>query len=758
MNKLRLLALLALVALVLLPAIAVTQGGLQPPCRFHGTVQVNGANVSDGTVITAKIWNYTYTTTTNDSSYAVTMAQPEGKSFEGQAVTFMIGTATASQTGTWLIGGNVAVNLTNGTRPAQTTRHLEMMVSPGQTFYVRVTFTAPFDDFNAIGLVDSAPAGWTIQSNVSACLPDANSANIDGNQVNYIWFGPYAAGSTLTAQYQVTVPSNAPAGSYTFNGQLGYKIGGESTAFEAITGDSTVQVHPNTPVGGIIREVNGNILSGAGITMDGASLVLSNQSGQYNTLAASTGNKNVLAYKDGFRNRTRTVNIAGLGEGYAVTCDFQGQYGLIPNAPDMWYALDCVNLWLYPPNPYIGLDMWTALDVVNAWLYPVTPTPTPTPLEQLEVRFIDVGQGDAILIDLNNIEILIDGGPESDECSTYLSGYVDGALEAMIATHPHADHIGGLIAVLDSFDVERIWTNGQTSTTQTYIDFINKVNTEGADVEVARRGDTIAVGKLILEVLNPVEPLVGDYNNNSIVLMLSYGDIDFLFMGDAEQEAEGGMIAENQLQDIDILKVGHHGSRTASSQTFLEEVRPEVAIYMAGIGNQYGHPHAETITALQNIGAQIYGTDSCGTVIVSTEGIGYTVSTTKTCATPTPTSTPSPSPTPTGASDVQIIDIFYDGNVPQVESDEYVAINNLGNSAQELTGWRLVDIADGYPSFIFPSYMLQPQETIRVYTNEIHLEWGGFSFGYGSAIWNNSDPDMAALYDIEGYEVSRKSY
>jgi hypothetical protein len=117
MTKLRLLALLAVVALVLFPAIAFAQGGLEPPCAFHGTVQVNGQNVADGTVITATIGNETYTATTTDSAYRVVIAQPEGKSYEGLTVSFKIGAAAVTQTGTWSIGGNVAVNLTSGVGP-----------------------------------------------------------------------------------------------------------------------------------------------------------------------------------------------------------------------------------------------------------------------------------------------------------------------------------------------------------------------------------------------------------------------------------------------------------------------------------------------------------------------------------------------------------------------------------------------------------------------------------------------------------------
>ncbi len=122
-------------------------------------------------------------------------------------------------------------------------------------------------------------------------------------------------------------------------------------------------------------------------------------------------------------------------------------------------------------------------------------------------------------------------------------------------------------------------------------------------------------------------------------------------------------------------------------------------------------------------------------------------------APPTP-----PPPPPTEVQNIQITHIFYDGLVPRVESDEYVEITNLGEQPQDLAGWILIDISEGYPSFIFPSYILAPGESTRVYTNEYHPEWGGFSFESSRAIWNNSEPDIAALYNGQGKEVSRKSY
>jgi competence protein ComEC len=245
---------------------------------------------------------------------------------------------------------------------------------------------------------------------------------------------------------------------------------------------------------------------------------------------------------------------------------------------------------------------------------------------QLAVHFIDVGQRDAILLDYADTEVLIDGGDTSPGVVTYLSSYVNGPLEVMVATHMHADHIGGLIAVLDAFEVNNIWHNGDTSTSQTYTNFMNAFQAEGLQVHVARKGDTIAVEDLTFNVLNPVN-VSGTSNRNSIVLSLSWGQVDFLFEGDAEQEAEAGMLAAGIVPDIEVLKVGHHGSRTASSAPFVAATTPETAIYMAGTGNSYGHPHAETVNALEAIGATIYGTDVKGNIVVTTDGQTYSVTT-----------------------------------------------------------------------------------------------------------------------------------
>ena len=243
----------------------------------------------------------------------------------------------------------------------------------------------------------------------------------------------------------------------------------------------------------------------------------------------------------------------------------------------------------------------------------------------LKVHFIDVGQGDSILIDLGSEEVLIDGGEKSPGVVDYISKYIDGPLEVMVLTHPHADHIGGLIKVLKDFQVEEIWLNGDTSTSKTYQDFMAAVNAEGAEVNQAKRNGTISTESLNFSILNPPDTLFSDTNNNSIVLRLDYGDTVFLFTGDAENEAEANMLATESELWAQILKVGHHGSSSASSIEFLRKVNPDIAIISCGEGNSYGHPHDITLNNLSNLGIIIYRTDESGDIIVESDGITYRV-------------------------------------------------------------------------------------------------------------------------------------
>jgi len=256
----------------------------------------------------------------------------------------------------------------------------------------------------------------------------------------------------------------------------------------------------------------------------------------------------------------------------------------------------------------------------------VDPTPVPTVvynLSELQVYFVDVGQGDAILIDFGLDEILIDAN-KKDGLNSFLADHINGDLEYIVVTHSHADHISGLSGVFSVFKVDNVWTNGVSSTSQTYADFIEAVNNSGAQTHIARRGDIISVGNYTLSVLNPPSTLFGDTNDDSVVLKLVYGGVTFLFEGDAEIPAENSMIDAGLLSDISVLKVGHHASDTSTSTSFINIVKPEVAVYTAGIGNTYGHPDSITITNLINANASVYGTDKNGTIEICTDGNSIT--------------------------------------------------------------------------------------------------------------------------------------
>ena len=259
------------------------------------------------------------------------------------------------------------------------------------------------------------------------------------------------------------------------------------------------------------------------------------------------------------------------------------------------------------------------------------PTSTLTPTTNtVEVHIIDVGQGDAILVRSPEGQVaLIDGGDTNSRALPYLRSQGVERLDWVIATHPHSDHIGGLVEVLEAVPVAKVVTNGQEHTTAPYVRFLEAIEAARAEYVEVSRGDTLSLGSLTLQVLNPTKT-TGDMNNNSVVVRLVHGQTTFLFTGDAEREAEESMLLSSVFPvKADVLKVGHHGSRTSSNPQFLSLVKPQIAIYSAGAGNTYGHPHAETLAALAGVGAKVYGTDAHGTVVVTSDGSGYSVRTSK---------------------------------------------------------------------------------------------------------------------------------
>lgn len=226
------------------------------------------------------------------------------------------------------------------------------------------------------------------------------------------------------------------------------------------------------------------------------------------------------------------------------------------------------------------------------------------------IDFIDVGQGDATLITASTGEtLLIDGGRSRARIRDRLEMLGVEDLDAIAATHMDADHIAGLVEVLEMFSIERIYLNGGQGESKTFSNFEDGVNSEGAEVLTVEAGDVIPLGALVLTVLHPSQ-LTGDSNVDSMVLLLDCGDVEVLLTGDAETPSEEAMIQAGVLYDIDVLKIGHHGSRTSSSQEFLDATKPEYGVISAGLDSQYGHPHPEIVERLEARGMILLYTDS----------------------------------------------------------------------------------------------------------------------------------------------------
>jgi competence protein ComEC len=215
---------------------------------------------------------------------------------------------------------------------------------------------------------------------------------------------------------------------------------------------------------------------------------------------------------------------------------------------------------------------------------------------------------------------LIDGGYDNGLALAYLQQIGIERIDAVIASHPHADHIGGLTEVMYALPVGGVWTSGASHTTSYYERFLDAIIEGQIPYHEVTGGGEILVGDLRFEVLYG-EPRAGDLNNTSLVLRLEYNQVSFLFTGDAEQPVEQTLVRTMpERLPVTVLKVGHHGSGTSSSPAFVAAVQPQIAVYSAGRSNGYGHPHRQTINTLNAAGTTLYGTDQHGTIRVSTEG------------------------------------------------------------------------------------------------------------------------------------------
>jgi competence protein ComEC len=249
------------------------------------------------------------------------------------------------------------------------------------------------------------------------------------------------------------------------------------------------------------------------------------------------------------------------------------------------------------------------------------------------VTFLDVGQGDAAWLNTpDGWDILIDGGSESagPGLVSYLQAQGVGDIEVMVLTHPHEDHVGGLVAALENLEVDQVLSNCQDYPTLIYQEFESIIDSEAIPLSCVSDGDSFSWGGYVTAVVvHPPEPLMSgtgsDVNNNSLIFRVTWGTIDFLFTGDVEAGGEASILDRSEAVDAEVLKAAHHGSNSSSTVAFLSAVGPNEATISVGATNPYGQPGSEALSRLREAGATVYRTDLHGNILAETDGTSYTV-------------------------------------------------------------------------------------------------------------------------------------
>ena len=333
--------------------------------------------------------------------------------------------------------------------------------------------------------------------------------------------------------------------------------------------------------------------------------------------------------------------------------------------------------------------------------------------------------------------MIIDAGnnEDSDLIKSYLLNQGIQQLDVVVGTHPHEDHIGSLDTVIKNFDVKKVYMPKVSHTTKTFEDVLLAIKDKSLKVSTPIAGETFNLGEAKFTILGPNNSEYKSLNDYSIIIKLEYGNNSFLFTGDAEVKSEKEMLNKGYNLDVDVLKVGHHGSTTSTSDEFLSAVSPKYAVISCEKDNDYGHPHKEIIEKLNKQRIEIYRTDQIGTIVLSSDGENITL----------------------GGSN-NVVDngtIKDDIKTGVIISDidkkaEVVYLKNTSSENINLKGWKLLSIR-GYQEYIIPDQILNAGATLSITSGDMSgdLNWGSTN------IWNNTESDPGELYDDNGKLIYR---
>ncbi|WBW97444.1 MBL fold metallo-hydrolase [Oceanirhabdus sp. W0125-5] len=364
---------------------------------------------------------------------------------------------------------------------------------------------------------------------------------------------------------------------------------------------------------------------------------------------------------------------------------------------------------------------------------------------KLKIHYIDVGQADAILIEQEGNNMLIDAGNNDDKevLLSYLKNNGIKRLEYVIGTHPHEDHIGSLDAVIEEFEIGKVLMPKVTHTTKTFKDVVTQTKKKGLKFTTPKIGEVFELGEGKFTVLAPNSTEYKDMNDYSIVIRFEYKQRSFLFTGDAEAHSEEEIIHTGLELRSDVLKAGHHGSSSSSSIEFLKKVKPKYAIISCGKDNDYGHPHKEIIERFNKQGIKMLRTDELGTIVCLSDGESIEF-----------------------VSKSGVINERDNNSSNEEENDEdeetqritiekidkvkeLVYIKNNGNRKVNLKGYRLLSVK-GNQEFIFPEVAIEPGEIISISSGDEKgdIEWGKKN------MWSNSAEDPGKLFNSDGELIS----